>query len=132
MNVASATTSPSPKAIADPAIASSNADSVNVVDIPDDSEQSNDGIHSTESDNATSIELVLSECVDMYKVHQDWYEFDIQPMDEEALAVESIRQLDNSQFDDCYSLSGRKLSQIQRGINIVRMKDGTTKKVLIK
>lgn len=75
---------------------------------------------------------VLPECADMYKVHQDWYEFDIQPMDEEALAVESIRQLDNSQFDDCYSLSGRKLSQIQRGINIVRMKDGTTKKVLIK
>ena len=29
-------------------------------------------------------------------------------------------------------LSGRKLSQMQRGINIVRMKDGTTKKVLIK
>ena len=56
MNVASATTSPSPKAIADPAIASSNADCVNVVDIPDDSEQSNDGIHSTESDNATSID----------------------------------------------------------------------------
>ena len=53
VNVASATTSPSPKAIADPAIASSNADCVNVVDIPDDSEQSNDGIHSTESDNAT-------------------------------------------------------------------------------
>ncbi len=56
VNVASATTSPSPKAIADPAIASSNADCVNVVDIPDDSEQSNDGIHSTESDNATSID----------------------------------------------------------------------------
>ena len=32
------------------------ADCVNVVDIPDDSEQSNDGIHSTESDNATSID----------------------------------------------------------------------------
>ena len=56
MNLASATTSPSSKAIADPAIASSNADCVNVVDIPDDSEQSNDGIHSTESDNATSID----------------------------------------------------------------------------
>ena len=56
VNVASATTSPSPKAIAAPAIASSDADCVNVVDIPDDSEQSNDGIHSTESDNATSID----------------------------------------------------------------------------
>jgi len=55
VNVANATTS-KPKVIADPAIASSNADCVNVVDIPDDSEQSNDGIHSTESDNAISID----------------------------------------------------------------------------
>ena len=32
----------------------------------------------------------------------------------------------------CYDLSGRKQSQMQRGVNIVQMNDGTTKKVLIK
>ena len=32
----------------------------------------------------------------------------------------------------CYDLSGRKLSQMQRGINIISMKDGRTKKVLVK
>lgn len=43
---------PKSKAIADPAIATSNADCTNVVDVPDESKQSNDGIHSLESDNA--------------------------------------------------------------------------------
>lgn len=31
-----------------------------------------------------------------------------------------------------YDLSGRKISNLQKGINIIRMTDGTTKKVLIK
>ena len=37
-----------------------------------------------------------------------------------------------SQATTCYDLSGRKLNQMQRGINILRMKDGTSRKVLIK
>lgn len=50
-NTANATL-PKPKAIADSAIATSNADCANVVDVSGESKQSNDGIHSLESDNA--------------------------------------------------------------------------------
>ena len=53
-------------------------------------------------------------------------------MDDPALPVESIRQLDHSQLDDYYDLSGRKLSKLQRGMNIIRMNDGTTRKVMAK
>ena len=75
---------------------------------------------------------VQPESVDLYKVHQDWYEFNIMAMDDEALPVESIRQLNHSQFNDYYDLSGRKLSKLQRGIHVLHMSDGTTRKVLIK
>ena len=53
-NTANATM-PKPKAIAETVMTSADADCVNVVNIPDESEQSNEGIHSTGSDNATSI-----------------------------------------------------------------------------
>lgn len=51
VNTANATL-PRPKAIANPATASSNTDSANAVDVPDGSKQSNDGIHSLQSDDA--------------------------------------------------------------------------------
>ena len=54
-NAANATTA-KPKAIIETAIASSTADAANDADISDESEQYNDGIHSTESGNATSID----------------------------------------------------------------------------
>ena len=50
-NAANVTTAKS-KAIAVPAIASSNVDCANLVDCPDESKPSNDGIHSIETDNA--------------------------------------------------------------------------------
>ena len=45
-------TMPKPKAIAETVMVSSDADCANVVDISDESKQSNEGIHSTESNNA--------------------------------------------------------------------------------
>lgn len=36
------------------------------------------------------------------------------------------------QFNDRYSLDGRRLSAPQKGLNIVRMADGTTRKVMVK
>jgi excisionase family DNA binding protein len=55
VNVANATTS-KPKVIAETDMTPPTADAANDVVVSDDSEQSNDGIHSTESDNATSID----------------------------------------------------------------------------
>lgn len=34
--------------------------------------------------------------------------------------------------DEWYNLNGRKLAAPQKGINIIRMSDGTTRKVLVK
>ena len=38
----------------------------------------------------------------------------------------------NTTVSSCYSLSGERLSAPQKGMNIIRMSDGTSKKVLIK
>ena len=51
--------------------------------------------------------------------------------------IDSIKDIEGkleatSSFGDWYDLSGQKLSAPQRGINILRMSDGTTKKVLMK
>ena len=54
-NAANATTV-KPKAIAETVMVSSDADCSNVVDAPDESKQSNDSIHSTGFDSATSID----------------------------------------------------------------------------
>ena len=61
-----------------------------------------------------------------------WREFgNIVALTEEETGLSTI---DNEQLkiDKVYDLSGRKQSQPQRGINIIRMKDGTSRKVLIK
>ena len=48
-----------------------------------------------------------------------------------ATAVNSVTS--NSDIPEaCYSLDGRKLPHSQKGINIIRMTDGTIKKVLVK
>ena len=48
-----------------------------------------------------------------------------------ATAVNSVTSNSNIP-EDCYSLDGRKLPNSQKGINIIRMTDGTIKKVLVK
>ena len=45
--------------------------------------------------------------------------------------AESQQTTDNGQ-QSIYDLSGRKLAEPQKGINIIRYSDGTSKKVLIK
>ena len=47
-------------------------------------------------------------------------------------AVESIAKHDNANAAECYDLNGVRRSATQRGLNIVRMTDGTVRKVLMK
>jgi len=79
---------------------------------------------------------VPSSSVKAYRSTAPWSEFgNIVALTEEETGIEALRNYENEKMrndEDVYDLSGRKLSQIQRGINIVRMKDGTTKKVLVK
>ena len=62
--------------------------------------------------------------------------YSIRIVPEEIYDPDGIRTIDNEQLtiDDAeyYDLNGRKLSAPQKGINIIRYSDGTSKKVLIK
>ena len=93
-NAANVTTAKS-KAIADPAIASSNVDCANLVDCPDESKPSNDGIHSIETDNA--------ECSDDFNASDVASSFDIMKViykkigDNESQAFGVWQQLNESE-----------------------------------
>lgn len=75
---------------------------------------------------------VPASSIEAYKATEPWSKFGniVALTDEET----SLTAIDNGElkFDKVYDMNGCKLSQTQRGINIIRMKDGTTKKVLIK
>lgn len=49
--------------------------------------------------------------------------------------IEQVEKSDEEKFNDSkgiYDLQGRKLNTMQRGVNIIRMGDGTTRKVIVK
>lgn len=49
-----------------------------------------------------------------------------------ATDIQTVEKAKDNEAGDTYDLSGRRLSNFQKGINIIRMSDGTAKKVLIK
>jgi len=69
----------------------------------------------------------------LYRSASQWSDFGgiIALTDDE---INSLSPIEHEQMtiDNAYDLNGRKLSQMQRGINIVRMKDGTSRKMLVK
>lgn len=52
--------------------------------------------------------------------------------------IDDIKPIENGELtmyngaDEWYDLKGQKFNKPQRGINIIQMSDGTTKKVLVK
>ena len=50
----------------------------------------------------------------------------------DGIVVIKNEELRNKNEEGIYDLNGRKLSQMQKGINVIRMKDGTSRKVLVK
>ena len=58
---------------------------------------------------------VKPESVDYYSVHKDWCDFNIQPMTEEMLAIESIVREGATSAKTCFDLQGRKVTKPQRG-----------------
>ena len=68
--------------------------------------------------------------IDKYKAAGGWENFaNIKELESET----GIKQLNNnSKISDIHSLRGYKLTSPFKGINIIKMKNGTTKKVLIK
>ena len=73
---------------------------------------------------------VLPESVDLYKTNQDWSKFNILPMDEVALSVREVGTGKGKQ--EYYDLQGHRIAKTQRGVNIIRLGDGRTRKVMVK
>ena len=72
--------------------------------------------------------------LEAYKTTSPWSGFgNIVPLTDEETGIETIHNLQFTIHNEgVYDLSGRKLSQMQKGINIVKMSDGSTCKVLIR
>ena len=65
-----------------------------------------------------------------YQQADQWKEFFFINDDVSGVDVPSAK--DQPRVKDCYDLNGKQISQPQRGLNIIRMSDGTTKKVVVK
>lgn len=69
--------------------------------------------------------------IDLYKAKTGWQEFH-NILDTEPSNVKTAIQGDVETIKDSYSLYGKRQSQVQKGINIVRMNNGLMKKVVVK
>lgn len=50
----------------------------------------------------------------------------------DATAISTIEALTSGNFEGIYNAAGAKLNRMEKGVNIIRMTDGTTRKVMIK
>jgi hypothetical protein len=53
-------------------------------------------------------------------------------LDSEATAIEAISALADGQIEAVYTVNGAKVNGLQKGLNIVKMQNGTVQKVLVK
>ena len=71
--------------------------------------------------------VVPDDAVEKYKAHSVWKKF----MIEDATDTPSLMAEDRK-ADGIYDMSGRRVEKLQRGINIIRYSDGSTRKVMVK
>ena len=74
--------------------------------------------------------------MDLYLAIEPWMNFrNIIPLtenDPKSTEIPSLKSDDNVYPVEAYTLDGRRISKPKRGINIIRMSDGTTQKVMMK
>ena len=77
---------------------------------------------------------VPASALEAYKTTKPWSDFGtIVPLtDDEIDAVEDVQAAGVATETDRYDLQGHRTTAPQRGINIIRMSDGTVRKVLVK
>lgn len=91
-------------------------------------------------DTKESFSVVKTNCklfvkptsIDLYRVDPYWGQFNIQPMSEEALAIENLNILYQGEEIMRYTQGGIKTDVHQKGVNIIRYSDGSTQKVFVK
>ena len=49
-----------------------------------------------------------------------------------ATAINTLEALTSGNFEGIYNAAGTKLNRMEKGVNIIRMNDGSTRKVMIK
>ena len=82
---------------------------------------------------ATATLHVPAKAVANYETTYPWSDFGtiVAMSDEEVTAITSV-QSTKTDIKDIYDLNGRQQSKTQRGVNIIRFNNGTTKKVMVK
>lgn len=96
--------------------------------------------NSSSTYNNTFYEVNTSECilyvpkgtVEDYKTAEGWKEFThIEELSDEPTSINVIGTGEAAEVER-YTVDGMRISQPQKGINIVKMSDGTVKKVIVK
>lgn len=96
--------------------------------------QTNYNVFNTSSINSATLH-VPSEAVEQYKEAEPWCNFkEVVALTEEDPnpAAVLLQSTANRKIADTYSLDGYRIANPQKSLNIVRMSDGTTKKVIMK
>jgi hypothetical protein len=71
--------------------------------------------------------------VNNYKNHEVWGKFKtIVPLNGEEMGIFIIQNAEFRMHNGIYSLNGHHISSPNKGLNIIRMSDGTVKKVMVK
>ena len=89
------------------------------------------GTQALDDINKWSCTLSVPEgCNSVYQQADQWKDFFF--IDNNITGINVLMNTKGISVKDRYTLDGKRLSQPQRGLNIVRMSDGTTKKVVVK
>ena len=89
------------------------------------------GTQALDDINKWSCTLSVPEgCNSVYQQADQWKDFFF--IDNNITGINVLMNTKGISVKDRYTLDGKQLSQPQRGLNIVRMSDGTTKKVVVK
>lgn len=75
---------------------------------------------------------VPASAIDLYKAASPWDEFkEIVALTDQEMSVDGITG-DKKQEVARYAIGGQRIGKDTKGLNIIRMSDGTTKKVVMK
>ena len=96
--------------------------------VPETANQTNQAF---ESSNFNATLHVPEASLEAYRTTAPWSEFkNIVPITSSGIIAPTTTQ--QTTIMECYDLIGRRASLPQRGVNILKMSDGTTKKVVVK
>ena len=77
---------------------------------------------------------VPAESVSHYKSHEVWSKFkDVVPLNGEETDIERLTMTNSTDYVPIiHNLSGQRITNLKKGLNVIRMKDGMTRKVVVK